>query len=82
MGAGASGTVFTATDKKSGDRVAIKIIDLQKQVTFAFFYLFTFVCLQPRKEMILMELKVMKELRHPNLVRNSTGWGCRMLHRK
>ena len=37
VGAGASGTVFTATDKRSGDRVAIKIIDLQKQVSFVYF---------------------------------------------
>ena len=47
VGAGASGTVFTATDKRSGDRVAIKIIDLQKQVSFVYFYclLFVHICL-------------------------------------
>ena len=53
LGAGAGGTVYLATERSSGQRVAIKVINFQKQ---------------RRKEMILMELKVMKELNHPNLV--------------
>lgn len=53
VGAGACGRVYLATHKKTGQGVAIKCIDLSKQ---------------PKIQMILMEIKVMKEINHPNLV--------------
>ncbi|PKU31420.1 serine threonine-protein kinase pak 2 [Limosa lapponica baueri] len=46
-------TVFTAIDVATGQEVAIKQINLQKQ---------------PKKELIINEILVMKELKNPNIV--------------
>ncbi|OCF37608.1 STE/STE20/PAKA protein kinase [Kwoniella heveanensis BCC8398] len=67
VGQGASGMVFVAKALHSGRRVAIKQMDLAQQ---------------PRKELIVNEIIVMKESQHPNvvnfldafLVRNSELW--------
>uniref|UniRef100_A0A673ZRY6 non-specific serine/threonine protein kinase n=1 Tax=Salmo trutta TaxID=8032 RepID=A0A673ZRY6_SALTR len=53
IGQGASGTVFTAIDVATGQEVAIKQINLQKQ---------------PKKELIINEIMVMKELKNPNIL--------------
>ncbi|WFD00497.1 non-specific serine/threonine protein kinase [Malassezia yamatoensis] len=67
IGQGASGSVYVAKALGTGQRVAIKAMDLAHQ---------------PRKELIINEIMVMKESQHPNivnflnafLVRNSDLW--------
>ncbi|KAJ2800739.1 Protein kinase, partial [Coemansia helicoidea] len=53
IGQGASGNVYKAQSTKSGEMVAIKQMDLSKQ---------------PRKELLVNEILVMKESRHKNIV--------------
>ncbi|KAH7333628.1 kinase-like domain-containing protein [Rhizoctonia solani] len=53
VGQGASGHVFVAKKLSDGQKVAIKQMDLTQQ---------------PRKELIVNEILVMKESRHPNIV--------------
>eukprot|EP00731_Ephydatia_muelleri_P030245 Em0021g768a len=53
IGQGASGTVYTASEVATGQEVAIKQMNLQQQ---------------PKKELIINEIIVMKEIKHPNIV--------------
>lgn len=53
IGTGATGNVFTAVDIKTSEKVAIKMIDIRRQV---------------KKILILTEISVMKNKKHPNVV--------------
>ncbi|XP_035210147.1 serine/threonine-protein kinase PAK 2-like isoform X3 [Stegodyphus dumicola] len=53
IGAGASGTVYTAIESATGMEVAIKQMNLPQQ---------------PKKELIINEILVMREKKHPNVV--------------
>ncbi|XP_035877265.1 serine/threonine-protein kinase PAK 1-like [Phyllostomus discolor] len=53
IGQGASGTVYTAMDVATGQEVAIKQMNLQHQ---------------PKKELIINEILVMRENKNPNIV--------------
>lgn len=53
LGQGASGSVFKAIDNRTGEAVAIKQMDLGAQ---------------PRKELIVNEIEIMKDTKHANIV--------------
>lgn len=53
IGEGASGKVFLAIDQTNQTKVAIKTMDLKSQ---------------PKKDLIIIEIMIMKENTHPNLV--------------
>lgn len=53
LGSGASGTVWKANDNKTGNAVAIKKMDLENQ---------------PKKELIITEIEVMREYHHHAIV--------------
>ena len=53
IGSGASGSVFTAVEVNTGAEVAIKQMNLSQQ---------------PKKELIINEILVMRENKHPNIV--------------
>ena len=54
IGQGASGAVYNAIDKRTGQKVAVKQMNLAHQ---------------PKKELIYNEIKIMKESDHRNIVR-------------
>jgi protein-serine/threonine kinase len=53
IGQGASGSVYIARNNQTQEKVAVKQMDLSAQ---------------PRKELLVNEIIVMKELQHPNIV--------------
>lgn len=53
IGVGASGTVFVAVNRSTEEVVAVKKMNFRSQ---------------PKKEMLLTEIKVMQQYKHPNLV--------------